>query len=94
MRKSQSHDFETDVPASELWEVYGTLRAAELLPELLPQVLSKVELVSGDGGLGTILELTFPPGEILKPLWVLMLVMVLLRTNCMLLTRNSWHGQV
>lgn len=62
MRKSQSHDFETDVPASELWEVYGTLRAAELLPELLPQVLSKVELVSGDGGLGTILELTFPPG--------------------------------
>ena len=68
MRKSQSHEFETDVPAAELWEIYGTLRAAKLLPELLPQVLAKVELVSGDGGVGTILQLTFPPGEILKPL--------------------------
>jgi hypothetical protein len=67
MRKSQSHEFEADVPAAELWEVYGTLLAAELLPKLLPQVLAKVELVSGDGGVGTILELTFPPGEILKP---------------------------
>ncbi|KAK1600870.1 hypothetical protein QYE76_016491 [Lolium multiflorum] len=62
MRKSQSHEFEADVPAAELWEVYGTLLAAELLPKLLPQVLAKVELVSGDGGVGTILELTFPPG--------------------------------
>jgi hypothetical protein len=68
MRKSQSHEFETDVPAAELWEVYGTLRAAELLPELLPQVLAKVEIITGDGGVGTILQLTFPPGEVLKPL--------------------------
>ncbi|CAD6249290.1 unnamed protein product [Miscanthus lutarioriparius] len=51
-----------DVPASELWAIYGTLRAAELLPELLPHVLAKVDLVSGDGGVGTILQLTFPPG--------------------------------
>uniref|UniRef100_A0ACD5UU04 Uncharacterized protein n=1 Tax=Avena sativa TaxID=4498 RepID=A0ACD5UU04_AVESA len=62
MRKSQSHDFETDIPAAELWEVYGTLRAGELLPELLPHVLAKVEVVSGDGCVGTILQLTFPPG--------------------------------
>ena len=32
------------------------------MPELLPHVLAKVELVSGDGGVGTILQLTFPPG--------------------------------
>jgi len=61
MRRSKTHEFETDVPASELWEVYGTLRASELLHQLLPQVLAKVELVSGDGGVGTVLQLTFPP---------------------------------
>ncbi|BAF15634.1 Os04g0593400 [Oryza sativa Japonica Group] len=62
MRGSQSHELETDVPASELWKIYGTLRAAELLPELLPHILAKVELVTGDGGVGTIVRLTFPPG--------------------------------
>jgi hypothetical protein len=64
MRGSQSHELETDIPASELWEVYGTLRASELLPELLPEVLAKVDVDSGDGGVGTILQLTFAPGEI------------------------------
>ncbi|TVU11010.1 hypothetical protein EJB05_44570, partial [Eragrostis curvula] len=62
MKGSKVHELEADVPASDLWAIYGTLRAAELMPELLPHVLAKVELVSGDGGVGTILELTFPPG--------------------------------
>ncbi|XP_047063760.1 norbelladine synthase-like [Lolium rigidum] len=60
--RRKTHEFETDVSASQLWEIYGTLRAAELLPQLLPQVLAKAEVVSGDGGVGTILQLTFPPG--------------------------------
>jgi hypothetical protein len=63
MKGSKVHEHETDVPASELWAIYGTLRAAELLPQLLPQVLTKADVVSGDGGVGTILQLTFPPGE-------------------------------
>ncbi|KAL5216521.1 hypothetical protein ABZP36_007922 [Zizania latifolia] len=62
MKGSRSHELETDIPASQLWEVYGTLRAAELLPELLPHILAKVEVVTGDGGVGTVLQLTFPPG--------------------------------
>ncbi|WVZ65010.1 hypothetical protein U9M48_014444 [Paspalum notatum var. saurae] len=62
MKGSKVHEHETDVPASELWAIYGTLRAAELLPKLFPHVLAKVELVSGDGGVGTILELIFAPG--------------------------------
>ena len=59
MKGSKVHEHEADVPASELWAIYGTLRATELLPQLL----AKVDLVSGDGGVGTILQLTFPPGE-------------------------------
>ncbi|KAK1694698.1 hypothetical protein QYE76_011395 [Lolium multiflorum] len=62
MKGSQSHEFETDVPASELWEVYGTLRVGELVPELLPHIFAKAELASGDGDVGTIWRLTFAPG--------------------------------
>ncbi|CAL5065270.1 unnamed protein product [Urochloa decumbens] len=62
MKGTKVHEHEANVPASDLWAIYGTLLAADLLPELLPHVLAKVELVSGDGGVGTILKLTFPPG--------------------------------
>ncbi|CAD6256848.1 unnamed protein product [Miscanthus lutarioriparius] len=51
MKGSKVHEHETDVPASELWAIYGSLLATKLLPELLPHVLAKVELVSGDGGI-------------------------------------------
>jgi len=40
-----------------------TLLPVKLQPELLLHVLTKVELISGDGGVGTILKLIFPPGE-------------------------------
>ena len=63
MKGSKVHEHETDIPASELWAIYDTLLPAKLLPELLPHVFAKVELISGDGGVGTILKLIFPPGE-------------------------------
>ena len=64
MKGSTVHEHEIDVSASDLWAIYGTLRAAELTMELLPHVLTKFEVISGDGGVGTILHLTFPPGEV------------------------------
>jgi len=46
-----------------VWEVYGGLLAGQLLvPQLVPEVYSKVELVEGDGGVGTVLLVSFPPG--------------------------------
>ncbi|TVU15936.1 hypothetical protein EJB05_39480 [Eragrostis curvula] len=62
MKGSKSHELETDVPAPELWAIYGTLRAAQLVPEVLPHVFTKCEVLSGDGGVGTILKLTFSQG--------------------------------
>ncbi|CAN6223905.1 unnamed protein product, partial [Urochloa humidicola] len=38
-----------------------SLVLGQLVPQLLPEVLSKVELVQGDGGVGTVLLVTFPP---------------------------------
>jgi len=56
-----SHELEINVPASEAWELYGTLRLAKLLEED-GTVIQKFEVTEGDGGLGTILKFTFPPG--------------------------------
>lgn len=60
MEGSLCHEFQTDLPATDVWEVYGSLVLGQLVPKLLPQVLSEVELVEGDGGVGTVLLVTFP----------------------------------
>jgi hypothetical protein len=62
MKGSLSHEFETGLLAADMWEVYGGLLVGDLIPQLLPQVFSKVELVEGDGGVGTVLLVTYPPG--------------------------------
>ncbi|KAF7019159.1 hypothetical protein CFC21_032363 [Triticum aestivum] len=61
------HEYETDLRAADVWEVYGSLALGQLAPQLLPHVLSKVELVEGDGGVGTVLLVTFPPAGASEP---------------------------
>ncbi|PON77556.1 Major latex protein domain containing protein [Parasponia andersonii] len=57
-----SHELEVKVPASQVWELYGTLRLAKLVEEQLSSTIQKIDLVEGDGGVGTILHLIFVPG--------------------------------
>lgn len=57
-----SEEIEVAVPASEAWKVYGTLQLANIVVKELPHVLHKVDVIEGDGGTGTVLKLTFPPG--------------------------------
>ncbi|OEL13746.1 hypothetical protein BAE44_0025234 [Dichanthelium oligosanthes] len=66
MKGSKGHELEADVPAAELWKIYGTLRFVELVHELLPQVLHQVEVVRGDGGVGTVIKVSFPPGGYIR----------------------------
>ncbi|KAF5735318.1 S-norcoclaurine synthase [Tripterygium wilfordii] len=56
-----SHELELNVPASEAWEVYSTLKLAKLVEEQL-DAIEKAEVLEGDGGVGTIIRLTFAPG--------------------------------
>ncbi|XP_042047896.1 norbelladine synthase-like [Salvia splendens] len=51
-----------DVPATEAWKLYSTLQLAKVVEEALPGLISRIDVVQGDGGAGTILELVFPPG--------------------------------
>lgn len=62
MHGQLSQETEVSLPASEVWEVYGGLKMGKLVAELLPTIIEKVELVEGDGGVGTVLKVTFPSG--------------------------------
>nr|CAB3453725.1 unnamed protein product [Digitaria exilis] len=55
---SLRHEFETGLPAADVWEIYGGLLVGDLIPQLLPEV----KLIEGDGSVGTVLLVTFPPG--------------------------------
>ncbi|QCD88875.1 S-norcoclaurine synthase 2-like [Vigna unguiculata] len=56
------HELELHVPASEAWDLFGTLRIGQLVAKELPHLFQSVELTEGDGGVGTVLKLTFAPG--------------------------------
>ncbi|KAL0340870.1 UNVERIFIED_CONTAM: S-norcoclaurine synthase 2 [Sesamum radiatum] len=58
-----SEEIEVKVPASEAWKLYGTLQLANIVREALPNLISKIDVVQGDGSVGTILHLFFAPGE-------------------------------
>nr|AFK48011.1 unknown [Lotus japonicus] len=56
------HELEMHVPASEVWDLFGTLRIGQFVEQEMTELFQKVELIEGDGGVGTVLKLTFAPG--------------------------------
>ncbi|KAJ0970843.1 hypothetical protein J5N97_018802 [Dioscorea zingiberensis] len=62
MKGAVSHELEIGLPADEIWAVYRALRLGELAVELLPNVLEKIDIIEGDGEVGTVLRLHFPAG--------------------------------
>lgn len=60
------HELELGVPASDAWDLFGTLRFGEFVEKELPSLFQKVELINGDGGVGTIIKLTFVPGKYIR----------------------------
>ncbi|XVF65360.1 hypothetical protein PTKIN_Ptkin09bG0242100 [Pterospermum kingtungense] len=58
-----SQDTLVGVPASIVWSLYRGLDVKRLVHKLLPDVIGSVEIIQGDGGVGTIVKITFPPGS-------------------------------
>lgn len=58
-----SHEMEVQVPASEAWDLFGTIRIGKLVVNI-KHLFQSVEVVHGDGGVGTVLKLTFAPGNL------------------------------
>ncbi|XP_031251462.1 S-norcoclaurine synthase 2-like [Pistacia vera] len=48
--------------ACSVWDVYSTLQVFTVINTFLPNVLGTVKVVEGDGHVGTLINVTFPPG--------------------------------
>ncbi|KAK1366343.1 S-norcoclaurine synthase [Heracleum sosnowskyi] len=59
-----SGEVEVNAPASLVWEVYSSLQLAAIVEKGLNDVIEKIEVVEGDGSVGTVLKLLFRPGVV------------------------------
>jgi hypothetical protein len=60
MKDELSEETLVQAPASAVWSAYRGLELGRLTDKLLGHVVGKVEVIEGDGGVGTIVKLTFP----------------------------------
>lgn len=61
--KNLTHELEVKVPASEVWELYRHLGISKLAAEQLKNAIKRIEVLKGDGGIGTVLKITIDPGN-------------------------------
>ncbi|XP_061981049.1 norbelladine synthase-like isoform X1 [Populus nigra] len=66
MKDELSEETLVQAPASAVWSAYRGLELGRLTDKLLGHVVGKVEVIEGDGGVGTIVKLTFPVSMILS----------------------------
>ncbi|KAI3847915.1 hypothetical protein MKX03_026154 [Papaver bracteatum] len=65
MRKVIKYDMEVAASADSVWAVYSSPDIPRLLRDvLLPGVFEKLDVIEGNGGVGTVLDIAFPPGAI------------------------------
>ncbi|KAK9144286.1 hypothetical protein Sjap_004189 [Stephania japonica] len=63
IRKELKHELQVPASADDVWEVYSDPDLPKIIVQLLPSVFEKIDVVEGDGGVGTVLHLTYPPGS-------------------------------
>ncbi|KAK2999122.1 hypothetical protein RJ639_024606 [Escallonia herrerae] len=56
-----SSEVTVNVPASEAWDLYGTLK---LMDVVIPEFFASIDVLKGDGEVGTVLKLFFNPGAL------------------------------
>ncbi|MCD7470443.1 hypothetical protein HAX54_010327 [Datura stramonium] len=55
-----SEQIQINAPVSRVWNLYGTYQMANFLVEKFPHIVEKVELIEGNGGVGSILQVSLP----------------------------------
>ncbi|KAM7269335.1 hypothetical protein ACFE04_024832 [Oxalis oulophora] len=62
MLKGQvSVDTPMPVPAATVWEVFTGVEIGKLITQLLGDTIGKIEVLEGDGGVGTLVKVTLAP---------------------------------
>ncbi|MBA0787173.1 hypothetical protein Gotri_028222, partial [Gossypium trilobum] len=59
--KHITKELEVNAPASEAWELYRNLGLINLIDRKLTNIFESTEVLKGDGGVGTVVKLTFVP---------------------------------
>ncbi|KAB2086426.1 hypothetical protein ES319_A04G031000v1 [Gossypium barbadense] len=59
--KHITNEDEVNAPASEAWELYRNLGISELVAQELKNVIQRLDVLEGDGGVGTEIKVTFVP---------------------------------
>ncbi|XP_017606034.1 norbelladine synthase-like [Gossypium arboreum] len=60
--KHITKEFEVNAPASEVWELCRSLGLKNLVARKLKNVVQSVQVLKGDGGVGTVVKTTLVPG--------------------------------
>ncbi|KAJ9559000.1 hypothetical protein OSB04_013614 [Centaurea solstitialis] len=55
-----SDEVEVKVSADKAWQLYGTLELADIAAKY---IVDEIEIIEGNGGVGTIIKITFKPGS-------------------------------
>ncbi|KAI3840375.1 hypothetical protein MKW92_038867 [Papaver armeniacum] len=50
--------------ANDIWAVYSSPDLPKIIVKLLPNVFERIDYVKGNGGVGTIIRLVYPPGSV------------------------------
>ncbi|KAK8622747.1 hypothetical protein V6N13_117650 [Hibiscus sabdariffa] len=61
--KHLTDELQVNVGANRVWELYRHLGISRLTAQQLKNVIQNVQVLEGDGGVGTMLKLTFVPGN-------------------------------
>ncbi|KAI3832341.1 hypothetical protein MKX03_034658 [Papaver bracteatum] len=64
MRYKLINEFDVNASAVDVWEVYSSPNLPKLIVDLLPGTFERIDIVEGNGGVGTVLRLVFPPGTV------------------------------
>nr|ACJ76787.1 S-norcoclaurine synthase 2 [Argemone mexicana] len=65
IRKVVTYELEVPASADSIWAVYSSPNIPTLLRDvLLPGVFEKLDVIEGNGGVGTVLDIVFPPGAV------------------------------
>ncbi|KAI3996819.1 hypothetical protein MKX01_041119 [Papaver californicum] len=68
MRYVLINEMEVAASAEDIWAVYSSPHLTKLIVELLPDVFERIDYVQGTGGVGTIIQVVYPPGSVPRTL--------------------------